>query len=90
MEVLVAGQGVHQLGGTSPSEVEDGRHEVGDARLQQEQGHPLWDELQRGQVVGLLSRDLLWTTHTISQPVGSVCWSIGQLADWFVLSWFID
>ena len=69
MEVLVAGQCVHQVGGTGPSEVEDGGHEVGDAGLQQEQGHPLWDELQRGQVVGLLSRDLLWNTH-FSQPVG--------------------
>jgi len=63
MEVLVAGQAVHQVGCAGPREVEDGAHELGDARLEQEQGHPLWDELQGGQVVGLLSGHLLCGPH---------------------------
>lgn len=70
MEVLVAGQGVHQVRGTGPREVKDGGDEVGDAGLQQEQGQPLGDELQRGQVVGLLGRHL---THNraSNHPAGN-------------------
>lgn len=59
MEVLVGRQRVHQLGCTCARKAEDGGDEVRDARLHQEQRHPPRDQLQSGQVVCLLSRDLL-------------------------------
>lgn len=54
LKVLVFGQGVHKVCCTRARETEDWGQEVSDARLEQEQRHPLWDELQRCQVVGLL------------------------------------
>lgn len=59
MEVLVAGQAAHQLCGRRSRQAEDLGEQVGQAGLEQEQRNPLRDQLQSGQVVGLLSRDLV-------------------------------
>ena len=58
LEVLVAGELVGPVGGAGGGQAEDGRAEVGDARLEQEEGQPAGDELQGGQVVGLPGTDL--------------------------------
>lgn len=59
VEVLVAGQAADQLSGRRPRQAEDRRGQVGQTRLEQEQRNPLRDQLQSGQVVGLLGRDLV-------------------------------
>lgn len=59
VEVLVAGQAADQLGGRRPRQAEDRGDQVGQTRLEQEQRNPLRDQLQSGQVVGLLGRDLV-------------------------------
>lgn len=59
MEVLVAGQAADQLCGRRSRQAEDWGHQVGQTGLEQEQRNPLRNQLQSGQVVGLLSRDLV-------------------------------
>lgn len=55
VEVLVAGQAADQLCGRRSRQAEDWGNQVGQTRLEQEQRNPLRDQLQSGQVVGLLS-----------------------------------
>lgn len=59
VEVLVAGQAADQLCGRRSRQAEDWGDQVGQTGLEQEQGNPLRDQLQSGQVVGLLGRDLV-------------------------------
>ena len=55
MEVFVAGQSADEICCSSPREGEYGGKKVGDSCLHQEKGQPLRNQLQRGQVMSLLS-----------------------------------